>query len=160
MNNKGFTMVELIMVILILGILALLATPNVLKMLERNKRNDYNDTIDSIIEASKLYASDNRYNLQFVDENGNATFCKPDDDNDIYTTITLNDLVNSKNLSSPIKNSCTNDNLDLNTISVKITLSCSNNTFIDYSVIGLTKKEDVTDNNGKINEGYFCNDLY
>ena len=46
MNNKGFTMIELIMVIMIIALLALLSAPNIIKMINRNKRENYNDTID------------------------------------------------------------------------------------------------------------------
>lgn len=157
MNNKGFTMIELIMVIMIIALLALLSAPNIIKMINRNKRENYNDTIDSIIEAAELYASDNRYNLDFnencIEVNEETGIIKQNES--IYAIITLKDLVDSKNVSSPIKNHCTNTNLDLNTISIKVTLSCRNNSFTQFSLIGLPVNEN-TDNNGKIKEAKFC----
>lgn len=135
MNNKGFTMIELIMVIMIIALLALLTTPNIIKMINRNKRENYYDTIDSIIEAAELYASDNRYNLQFVDVNNNVTFCKPDDGNEIYSYVTLKELVDSKNLSSAIKNHCTNVEINddvLKAVEVKMIFDCGKNTFTDF----------------------------
>lgn len=167
MNNKGFTMIELIMVILILALFAFITTPNVIKLINRNNRDNYNDSIDTIIEATKIYVSDNRYELEFKDSTGNNSFCTPNDSKDIYSYITLQDLVNSKDLSSPIVNVCTKEELDsdtLNSIEIKITLNCSSNTFTNFelgeNVKYLKKVTDITDNLGRINEGYYCSDLY
>ena len=44
MNNKGFTLVELILVISVLAMLALLSTPSITRMIEQNKVNNYNST--------------------------------------------------------------------------------------------------------------------
>ena len=40
MNNKGFTLIEMIMVIAILAMLAVLTTPNVIKMINKNKADN------------------------------------------------------------------------------------------------------------------------
>ena len=65
MNNKGFTLIEMIMVIAILAMLAVLTTPNVIKMINKNKADNYNSVIDSIVSSCDLYVSDKRYELRF-----------------------------------------------------------------------------------------------
>ena len=85
MNNKGFTLIELIMVITILTMVGLIATPNVIKFIKQNKVDNYNNTIDSIIEASKLYVSENRNDLNFE----NNDFCIPGETKDLKTSVNL-----------------------------------------------------------------------
>lgn len=157
MNNKGFTLIELIMMITILAMIALLSTPNIIKLIEKNKVDNYNSTIDSIFEATELYVSNNRYNLTF-----NKT-CAPTDTNDIYTTISLKNLIDSKDITTPVKNPCTDEEIPITT-QIKVSLNCETKIFsyaIDYtSNTTLLTITDITDTNGKIIEGKTCSDLY
>lgn len=162
MNNKGFTLIEMIMVIAILAMLAVLTTPNVIKMINKNKADNYNSVIDSIVASCDLYTSDNRYNLSFNDtcptESESSTITE------ISTFITLQDLVNSKDISTPIRNECTNEELSYDTIKITITLDCKTKNF-SYKIEDTTnkhfiRKNDVTSNDGKIIEGKYCTDLY
>ena len=148
MNNKGFTMIELIMVIMIIALLALLSTPNIIKMINRNKRESYNDTLDSIIEAAELYASDNRYSLNFSDN------CNGDSDSGtLNTIIKLSDLIDGKYLSSPAINHCTDEKMD---VVIFVRLSCATNEFLDFIVSDAKTYSPIT----KIEEGRFCDDVY
>ena len=49
MNNKGFTLVELLATISILAIISIIAIPNVISMMEKNKKEAY------ISDAKKFY---------------------------------------------------------------------------------------------------------
>ena len=162
MNNKGFTLIEMIMVIAILAMLAVLTTPNVIKMINKNKADNYNSVIDSIVASCDLYTSDNRYNLSFNDtcptESESSTITE------ISTFITLQDLVNSKDISTPIRNECTNEELSYDTIKITITLDCKTKNF-SYKIEDTTNKhfirrDGVTSTDGKIIEGKYCSDLY
>lgn len=162
MNNKGFTLIEMIMVIAILAMLAVLTTPNVIKMINKNKADNYNSVIDSIVASCDLYTSDNRYNLSFNDtcsaESESSTITE------ISTSITLQDLVNSKDISTPIRNECTNEELNYDTIKITITLDCKTKNF-SYKIEDTTnkhfiRKDGVTSTDGKIIEGKYCSDLY
>lgn len=162
MNNKGFTLIEMIMVIAILAMLAVLTTPNVIKMINKNKADNYNSVIDSIVASCDLYTSDNRYNLSFNDtcsaESESSTITE------ISTFITLQDLVNSKDISTPIRNECTNEELSYDTIKITITLDCKTKNFSykieDTSNKHFIRKDGVTSTDGKIIEGKYCSDLY
>ena len=162
MNNKGFTLIEMIMVIAILAMLAVLTTPNVIKMINKNKADNYNSVIDSIVSSCDLYVSDNRYKLRF--NNTCPTESESSTITEISTFITLQDLVNSKDISTPIRNECTNEELNYDTIKITITLDCKTKNF-SYKIEDTTnkhfiRKNDVTSNDGKIIEGKYCSDLY
>lgn len=162
MNNKGFTLIEMIMVIAILAMLAVLTTPNVIKMINKNKADNYNSVIDSVIKACDLYVSDKRYELRF--NNTCPTESESSTITEISTFITLQDLVNSKDISTPIRNECTNEEIGYDTIKITITLDCKTKNF-SYKIEDTTNKHfirkvGVTSNDGKIIEGNYCSNLY
>ena len=145
MNNKGFTLIEMIMVIAILAMLAVLTTPNVIKMINKNKADNYNSVIDSIVSSCDLYVSDKRYELRFNNTCSGDYEATPD-------------------ISTPIRNECTNEELNYDTIKITITLDCKTKNF-SYKIEDLSnkhfiRKNDVTSNDGKIIEGKYCSDLY
>lgn len=141
MNNKGFTLIELIMTIMIIAMLALFATPNVIKMINQNKVDNYNAVIDSIKEAASLYAADNRYDLPF------SGSCTPGSTNVISANVTIGTLIDSKALKAntkdstendTIENPCTKDIISRDTV-ITIKLNCSTKNFsydIDETNLG------------------------
>lgn len=137
MNNKGFTLIELILVIALLSLIALLATPNAIKMINKNKVDDYNSVIDSVASALDLYVSDNRYNLVFnghcEKENAKYKDGNTGDGISIQTTISLSDLTNGNYLTSPINNFCTDKSISETENKIVISLNCKTKEF-DYSV--------------------------
>lgn len=165
MNNKGFTLVELIIVIALLATIALLSTPNIIRMIDKNKVDNYNKTLDSIIEATELYVSDNRYNLTFSDDLGDEVFCKPTDPDDkkIYSQITLENLSYNKYISEEVINPCTEEYI-YKTTKIDISLNCKKKQFeykIKYdSDTNLIIDATYTETDGKIKEGNKCEDLY
>ena len=150
------------MIISVLAMIALLSTPNVLKMIEKNKADNYNNTIDAIVKAAELYASNNRYSLAF---DGGCTPNDPDTKN-ITATIMLETLINNKDISSPVKNSCTDEEIP-NDTEIEIILNCGSRQFsYDIEVDGtvLKRKEN---NEGVSIDGIkglkldnSCNELY
>jgi type IV pilus assembly protein PilA len=54
-NNKGFTLIELMIVVAIIGILAAIAIPNFVAMQLRAKRSELPTNIDAIRTAEKAY---------------------------------------------------------------------------------------------------------
>ena len=58
-NNKGFTLVELLVVIAIIGILAIVAVPALFKNIEKGKVADLEADISAIRSATLSYYADN-----------------------------------------------------------------------------------------------------
>ena len=54
-NNKGFTLIELMIVVAIIGILAAIAIPNFIAMQMRAKRAELPTNVDGIRTAQKAY---------------------------------------------------------------------------------------------------------
>jgi len=160
MNNKGFTLIELILVISVLSMLALLSTPNIIKLLEKNKADNYNSTIDSIVKATELYISNNRYELVYDDK------CLPSDsEKNINTTIKLQNIIDTKDIKTPVTNFCTDEIISSDTI-IKITLNCGTKQFkidIDETTSSntLKRKNGILGIDGlKIEEDNTCDSLY
>lgn len=63
LNNKGFTLVELLAVLVILIAITSIAIPSISAALERNKARQDADRIKVLENAAQLYVSDNRQRI-------------------------------------------------------------------------------------------------
>ena len=116
MNNKGFTLIELVATIGLLAVVSIISYVSINKVIEESKVNDCEQLVMSIKSASKEYVSDNRYNLT----------------TNVDLNITSLDLVNNKYLSSPIINPFDKSEINPSDISIKISLKD------DYTVETIT----------------------
>ena len=111
MNNKGFTLVELIATIALLAVLAIISFVSIGGILKKSKINDCNNLLISIKNASNDYISDNRYDSLF------------DSDEDKKVNITGRTLVEGNYLSSSITNPF-DTNVDItDNVMIEITLN-------------------------------------
>ena len=69
-NNKGFSLVELIIVIAIMAILIGVLAPQYLKFVERSRVSTDKQNVDEIVRAVEIYAADPETTLALTD---NAT---------------------------------------------------------------------------------------
>ena len=60
MNNKGFTLVELIATIALLAVIAIISFVSINEVINQSKVNDCKNLLFSIKSAAKEYVSDNR----------------------------------------------------------------------------------------------------
>ena len=67
-NNKGFTLVELLVTISILGIITALAMPGVRRLTSTNNEKKFEAYEKSILSAAKLYVDDNAVDISFVSD--------------------------------------------------------------------------------------------
>lgn len=58
MNNKGFSLVELIIVVAIMAILIVVLAPQYLKFVERSRKSTDRTNVDEIIRAVEIYSAD------------------------------------------------------------------------------------------------------
>ncbi len=63
MNNKGFTLIELMSVIVLLAIIVTIAVPSSLKISKKIKENMFCAKIDGIETSAKLYGEDRKTTL-------------------------------------------------------------------------------------------------
>lgn len=120
MNNKGFTLIELIATIALLGIIAMISFVSINAVIKSNKTEQCKNLISSIETATKEYVSDNRYgDLNIIDFNASML--------DGY-------------LSMPIKNPYTNKNIEPSNINISIELN-SDYTVKTVSVNGINCDE-------------------
>lgn len=63
LNNKGFTLVEVIAVVAIIAIIAIILIPNVGYLIGKQKDNSIENVKNSILVAAQEFVTDNRYNI-------------------------------------------------------------------------------------------------
>ena len=59
-NNKGFSMVEILAVVVILGVLSTIGIVSVTKLIENSRRHYYDAQEDQLVLAAQSYANDNK----------------------------------------------------------------------------------------------------
>lgn len=77
-NNKGFTLVELVIVIAILAILVGLLAPQYTQYVEKSRKSADASNMDEMVKAIQVYAADGSNNIAVADG-----------DDDISGTITI-----------------------------------------------------------------------
>lgn len=117
MNRKGFSLIELIIVIALLAVLMLVLVPSIITLLNKNDVKSCYNLEDSIINATKEYVVNNKYNLNFT--------CDKEKEISLQTLIDSGDLKISNN---KITNPVTDTEVPLDT-KVKVTYNCTTKEF-------------------------------
>lgn len=103
MNDKGFTLVELLTVIIILGVLAIITVPMVMGNVDESKRISYEKLIKNIEQTTQIYIRNNKDNIPGIKTVDNVT------------SITLQDLVDKEGLKKPVIDPITEKTVSLTT---------------------------------------------
>ena len=90
LNNKGFTLMEVLAVIVIIAILGMIADPNVLNSINTSKQASYDILVKDITIAGKqlfeeIYYADTK--LYHYDQNGKTTNYISINNNEIITSV-------------------------------------------------------------------------
>lgn len=75
MKNKGFTLVELILVVVIMGIISAIVIPSIMKGLSNSEKQGGKSVEELLINNLKLYNDDNKFDI-WCSENNDAPGCK------------------------------------------------------------------------------------
>lgn len=97
-NNKGFSLVELIIVVAIMAVLIGILAPQYLKYVEKSRLQTDNDYIDSVRKACETVAADPSYNIP----NGTYTISFSTSAAPKFSSDPTVDAVNSITLSGAI----------------------------------------------------------
>ena len=140
MNNKGFTLIELISVIALIVILALIVVPTVITFINKNKENSYIEMLNSIESAADVYMTENRYNESVITkalDNG----------------ITLQELINNGNLKDSLNNPITGSVIKNGMVKVELNNKVYNYTF-NEGICNMTEYKWISDDNEDIYNKY------
>ena len=124
MNNRGFTLIELIVTIALLALISTISVSVIGNIRGKHNVNSYYELLKNVESASKLYVTDNRYNLKSV---GIDIKCP----NNNTFTISLQKLVDSGYLTTDnneIKN-FDGSTLTLSENKVTVTYDCTKKNF-------------------------------
>jgi len=86
MNNKGFSLVELIVVVLIMAIIAVALAPQVMKWVENSRKSTDSSNYDSIYSAANI-AIGNELVLKELKSNNNTVTFTASTTNSGYTPV-------------------------------------------------------------------------
>ena len=107
MNNKGFTLMELIATIVLLGVLASVSFVSITAVLENSKEKNCVSLSKNLISAGTEFASDNRYKTSnnkdaYNEYHASSVMGSPDTNGMRIAKIPLSLLIKYKYLSEPI----------------------------------------------------------
>ena len=74
MKNKGFTLVELILVVVIMGIISAIVIPSIMKGLSDSEKQGGKSVEELLINNLKLYNDDNKFDI-WCSENNDSEGC-------------------------------------------------------------------------------------
>lgn len=126
MNNKGFSLVELIIVIAIMAILIAVLAPQYLRYVEKSRLQSDNSTIGEVANAVKVAAANESVASDIQAASAGVTITVPKSAGSVTVTGTT-----ATTLADEITNTC-GDNIQLksNTYSAAVTLTATYNTSI------------------------------
>ena len=132
LNNKGFTLVELLATIVILAMIGVISFVSINGVIEQNKIKNCENLENSIKSAAKEYVSDKRYDNSFVSSV-----------QDMKVLLGGRDLINNKNLSGDVYNPFDNEDNITDKVIVEVELK-DNYTAENVTVYRKILKDDNT----------------
>jgi type IV pilus assembly protein PilA len=87
MNNKGFSLVELIVVVLIMAIIAVALAPQVMKWVENSRKSNDIENYNALVEAANIAGTDEAVVAALKDNTATVTFASTAQSNGGYTYI-------------------------------------------------------------------------
>lgn len=135
LNNKGFTLVEILAVVVILGVLSTIMIPSVTSIIKKNRVENQENFKSSLISATKAYITDNKYKIEFSTSNcssGYKCISKIDNTAIADNKITLKILVDNGYLNENLKEPATNKKVNQTSSYITVKYNINQKDF-DYS---------------------------
>ncbi|MEE3343189.1 MAG: type II secretion system protein [Bacilli bacterium] len=138
LNNKGFSLIEVLAVVVILGVLATIMIPMAGRMLQNNREDNYKNIKKSILVAARDYMSDHRYDITLsgvceLDDDGNNIGSRTVqfiNENEINGKLLVSYLINDKYINGKITNPLTGKELDETTSYVFVEYDCVTRNYV------------------------------
>ena len=129
MNNKGFTMIELLAIVTVLVTILIVSFPTIINMTKKDKERQYDDMVSTLCKAGETYIYENQDEFPKLGQVGEVFNLK------------IKKLIDDKLVDSNIENSKTNMKVENSTLKYKVeddkSLSCQ---YIEPTLI--TTKDD------------------
>lgn len=111
-NNKGFTLVELIVTILVLGIITVIIVPIIKNQVTSSKQNSYNVMIQNIKTSASLYSTEFENDVRWFVLSG----ANNKETNEEWSCIQMSKLVDAGLVKMPVINPIDNTEINLDTL--------------------------------------------
>ena len=141
LNNRGFTLIEVLASVVILSLLSIIIVSSVSGLTKKNNIKAYENLKNGIISSSIIYMSDNRGNIVFdgvcISDTDLVNVNSVGNDTLVDSKILIKYLVNegdlttnsNGNIINPLDNSLV---LDLNNSYVLVKYQCSTRDYVYY----------------------------
>ena len=150
LNNKGFTLVEVLAVIVILGVLSTIMISASGSMIQKNKEDNYKNLEKSIKSAAKALISDYRYDISLDNEECDSnnqrnieTITIDTIEKTINSKVSLDLLIDnkylSKNKGNKLLNPINNKEIDQENSYIEVKYNCIKKDY-DYGKITIISK--------------------
>lgn len=131
LNNKGFTLVEVIAVVVIIAILGMVAVPNILGTINKSNDSTYNILVSDIVVASQQLFEEVEYNGSKIKKYDHEGIKFPDEFVEINNACVPDDELNAK---------CKYIEVNLQTLVSNGLLTGSNNPDVEAEGVNKNKK--------------------
>lgn len=128
LNNKGFTLVEMLAVVIILGVLTAITVPTVTTLIAKNQQDNLENLEKTIISAAKMYISDNRYEIKLNPDTTcgeTRNILKINETSLTDSKLTIKTLIANGYIEGSIRHPKTKESMDINTSYIKVTYDCT-----------------------------------
>lgn len=153
-NNKGFTLIEVLSVIVIIAILGLIAVPSVISSINKSKDSTYAISIKNIKTASQELFEELEFNQSTIyhyNQNGNSTgtpvtIIKNDSDQTAALTITKIEVTLQTLINNGFLAGTNNTDTNSSNKNKKVLINPKTDVDIGFCEIVITKKKESSGN--------------
>lgn len=116
MNNKGFTLIELVAIVLVLAAIFLVSFPSLLNLSKKDEEKKYNSMVESLCLAGKTYIYNNESDFKSMIIPNNKIEI-------VISELIINEMVKNNTTNPKTNKSVENDKLIYTVLSDK-SLNC------------------------------------
>jgi len=116
MNNKGFTLIELVAIVLVIAAIFMVSFPNLLNLSKKDEEKKYNSMVESLCLAGETYIYNNEFDFKSMIIPNNKIEI-------VIRELIINEMVKNNTMNPKTNKSVENDKL-IYTVQSDKSLSC------------------------------------